>query len=709
MSNLHAKLARLREKAALAAAEKEEVTKVEDESPKAQVTESPIERMRRQLAEKKEQAKEQEKKETEKVEPELSPLEKLRAKMATPTTSITTITSPSKDGGETVSLSVGSPTSLLAKLEKEEPTSQLDKDQVTYDDLNDEQKLAVTLGTSGNSFVLIGSAGSGKTTTQRMILQELSRGTSMGKLTDEVGSKHLHANMPSVLITSFTKVATRNIKAAAPTEFKGNCINIHKAVEFAPTSVMREVINPETNAIENVERQMFVPQKNRYDPLKGITHVIIEEAGSLDTDLFLKLVDALPNDVTYIFLGDLNQIPPVYGAAILGFAIDKLPVVELKTVYRQNIGAIKELATEVLIGKPIPEKRLQEIAETSKAGAKLTLVPMTTKKKVKAEEGIRLNKGIGDYIRREVMNGNFQEGNSVILTTIRKDSHSYLNINELNRYAAQAFSELHKRTTYEVRSKSQSGGRFYFAIGDLVFFEREYYKIEEIKENPSYIASFGYDFKTPSETLTRWGIDKFEQDHLMADLLEEDELVDGAVADFLNTSIEDIEEEKNMVSHQIKLVPFKDDEDAELETAYSITLKSPGDFAKIQLGYAQTAHSAQGSEWKNVYLGFPDNVGFMLNREILYTSITRAREELTIFYEDGRRPHNFMKGTFEVGVKRQAIEGDDLLSKIKFFRQLGSDVVYRNIPRMLSRLNRTGKLDIEGFYSLNEDGSHNSL
>lgn len=601
--------------------------------------------------------------------------------------------------------------------------TQLNKDEVSIADLNERQRLAVTLGSSGKSFVLIGSAGSGKTTTQRVILQELIVSNKLGKFKENCGKHFTAGESYTGLITAFTKVATRNIKEAAPFSIKGNCINIHKVIEFEPTKVMIESTD-ESGQILFHESMRFTPARNRYNPLKEITLCIVEEAGSLDVDLFLQLADALPRDCVYIFLGDLNQLPPVYGAAILGFAINKLPVVELTEVYRQNIGAIKELASKILEGKRIPTPELLKIEASSREGAELKLVPFTNKQKVKRSEGIRLNRALGEFMQREVREGRFIPSESVVLTAVRKETQDFLTIHEINKHIAQALGEERKAEVFEIKSKSIGGGTHYYAVGDLVFYERNYYVISSIEANPKYSYNFGVDYQTESTTLNRWGLDtQFNMFSTDAEGVgaEDFESLLNAIDIGLGTSAEDAES-KNQISHFLKLRSIEGEEDegavdfdASLqELGFSsgsdikkgIRITTPSELSAMQLGYAQTIHSSQGSEWANVYLMCPDNIGFMLNREMLYTGITRARTSLTVFYEDGDRPHNFGKGTFDAAIKRQAIKGDTLKDKRKFFKALGEEkLVYQHIPKLLESLNNDGVLPIEDYYDLDDNNS----
>lgn len=97
---------------------------------------------------------------------------------------------------------------------------------------NAEQKSAITNGVVGKSFVLIGAAGTGKTTTLRGLLQEKLRAGNVPML--EKGTQYLAANTPGVVLVSFTRRAVRNIAKQMPEELKAHCLTIHKLLEFAP-------------------------------------------------------------------------------------------------------------------------------------------------------------------------------------------------------------------------------------------------------------------------------------------------------------------------------------------------------------------------------------------------------------------------------------------------------------------------------------------
>lgn len=84
----------------------------------------------------------------------------------------------------------------------------------------------------------------------------------------------------------------------------------------------------------------FEPQRNKINPLpRELTTIIIEESSMVGTELFQLLLDAIPegHQVQLIFLGDINQLSPVFGDAILGYKLIELPAIVLTQVYRQAL------------------------------------------------------------------------------------------------------------------------------------------------------------------------------------------------------------------------------------------------------------------------------------------------------------------------------------------------------------------------------------
>ena len=59
----------------------------------------------------------------------------------------------------------------------------------------------------------------------------------------------------------------------------------------------------------------------------------------------------------------------------------------------------------------------------------------------------------------------------------------------------------------------------------------------------------------------------------------------------------------------------------------------------IQLGYAITVHSSQGSQWKRVLCALDMGAYIMLNVEMLYTAITRASKHCSLIAQDTAVKH----------------------------------------------------------------------
>ena len=51
----------------------------------------------------------------------------------------------------------------------------------------------------------------------------------------------------------------------------------------------------------------------------------------------------------------------------------------------------------------------------------------------------------------------------------------------------------------------------------------------------------------------------------------------------------------------------------------------------IATAYAMTIHKSQGSEFEHVAISFDDNNSRLLSQELIYTAVTRAKKQVTIF------------------------------------------------------------------------------
>ena len=238
-------------------------------------------------------------------------------------------------------------------------------------ELSKEQQSAIDMAMTGMSFCLTGPAGTGKTTTVKSLIAELLASGKIGQLTAGDHRYLPKVGAPGIVICSFTNKAVSNIRVQQSADLHANCLTVHKLLEFQP----EEYVNGEGKASKR-----FTPNRHRLNPLpSSIQLVIVEESSMLDVPLWNQLWAALPHHPQVIFIGDIQQLQPVFGKSIYIHGMQKgLPIVELTHVYRQALKSpILSLAHRILSGKAIPAGELKSGAwNSSTEEGTLTLVYM---------------------------------------------------------------------------------------------------------------------------------------------------------------------------------------------------------------------------------------------------------------------------------------------------------------------------------------------
>jgi exodeoxyribonuclease V alpha subunit len=82
------------------------------------------------------------------------------------------------------------------------------------------------------------------------------------------------------------------------------------------------------------------------------------------------------------------------------------------------------------------------------------------------------------------------------------------------------------------------------------------------------------------------------------------------------------------------------------------------DWPQLQLAYAITSHRAQGSEWDNVVVVVSQSHYMMLQRNLLYTALTRARKRAVLIVSGGlenKQTGRIFKTALEVAVANDKI------------------------------------------------------
>lgn len=527
--------------------------------------------------------------------------------------------------------------------------------KIGSNDANAEQQAAIDAAFYRKSFCLIGAAGTGKTSTLKAVLQVLIEQHKLPMI--ERSTRWLTAGTPGVALIAYTRRAVRNIAKQMPPELRSHCLTFHKLVEYAPEQYEAEVMQ-DNGTTGWVTKMRFAPQYNRMNKLpRGLQLIIVDEASMLSIDYFMEILAALPDpeSVQFVFLGDLNQLPPVYGLPILAQKLLQLPVIELTRVYRQALESpIIALATAIRTNnfdqlhqdirdgvftvtgiddvRFLDLRRLPagKITIEKEGRGKVTL--HVWKKKLDHEDGLHYGQlQVAGMMKR----GELDSEEDVILCPWDVKFGCV----ELNKAAAQYLGEQRGAEIYEVISGFE---KHYFAVGDRLMIEKQEATIIDIQVNARYLGAAP---RKPSKELNRWGYGgTAETSNPFDENLSEEQI------DALLTASVTGEDRVKEASHTLK-VRFLDTGEEELISASGVINAS-------SFGYAMTVHKSQGSEYPRVLIMSSHVHAAMMSRELVYTAITRASRELYFIMEGT---------TLAKAAAKPRIKGETLAEKIEFF------------------------------------------
>ena len=516
--------------------------------------------------------------------------------------------------------------------------------------LNTEQQKFVSLVAQGRSCCLVGAAGTGKTTAVKQAITNLLSTESIPTIqvpTGNPSNPKLLQGLEGIVGCAFTRKAVANLKANFPDRLHPHCMTIHALLEFAP--VIYETLNEEGNLVSTMR---FEPKRNRMNPLPTeLTTIVIEESSMVGTDLFKQLMDAIPpnHPIQLVFLGDINQLSPVFGDAILGYKLLELPTIVLTQVYRQALESpIIRLAHRILSGKQI---LYPELSEQWQVKDKLTILNWKPKTSEVQAEITALA-----YLKKEYLANNYDPFNDMVICPFNK----HFGTINLSKGIANFIDEKFSIHPTEVIS---GFNKKYFAIGDLVLLQNEEYIITKINRNGMYRGKIQPNTDVIFDRFgnikgTKKGKDSTDAYDTSSIPKTADEIIDSIIA-----NAED--EVTDSASHVIYLAK-PDALEQYLSEGYTmdiipetISIDSRGQVNNLTLAYATTCHKAQGLESRRVFILTHKCHNILLNREWLYTAVTRAKETLTILCE---------RDAFIGGINKQQIKGTTLEEKAEYFK-----------------------------------------
>lgn len=558
----------------------------------------------------------------------------------------------------------------LNKLVQDEHESTAPKhklSQLVDDDFPfDESQLAAIEGMASSPYAcMTGAAGTGKTTSTKKFVDRLMDSTAIGavdmreywgKRSDDDHESYDDGDdyeqvedvIPAVAIVTFTGRASQQVKGNFPRDWHGNIMTIHRCLGFYPEPY--EDWDPERVDPETGEKGAFVT-KRRFVPTYTADFklpwdvIIIDEAGMLGLDLWHQLWAACKKGCRIYMIGDINQLPPVHGKSVFGFALARWPAFELTHVHRQQgkDNPIVDNAWRIIHGKmPVSGGRFQMIKMDGDA--------QLVSRKLRAMLPALQQKGIYDPIR-----------DSVITPINGEDGARGYALGQLplNREFALMFNSNNENPRYII-----DGGRVKqrFAVGDKVMATKNDWEagitngmtgvITSIAEHGGYSGDKDRYGTIEEVSRNMQSLDSGTFDHEIIDLDALESTFEG-VAEGNKAKKE--KRERGPASH-IVTVRFGTG-----EHAFEIPFATLAEVESLMTAYAVTCHKMQGGEAPTIIIICHDAHRAMLYREWLYTAVTRASQMCILI---------FTETALKVALNKQNIKGRSLKEKIISFNEL---------------------------------------
>ncbi len=295
--------------------------------------------------------------------------------------------------------------------------------------------------------------------------------------------------------------------------------------------------------------------------------VVIDEASMLDLLLFDNLLKALPLTAHLLLVGDVDQLPSVGAGNVLGDVISSgiAAVTRLHHVFRQGEKSrIVSNATDINEGRmPIIDNRASDFFF------------------FKIQDPEKVAENIVEIVNTKIpKRWGFNPVEDIqVIAPMKK---GMIGVNNLNNCLQQALNSA-TSTPVEVMGKA-------LRVGDKVMQTRNDYDKDVFNGDIGYIQSIDFD------------------DHTLKIKFEDGDSSRPRVQSNESSDMSDLDE---------FLTPLPDSD----HITYNFS-----DIRDLELAYCITIHKSQGSEFPVVVMPIHSQHNRMLQRNLLYTAITRAKE-----------------------------------------------------------------------------------
>lgn len=462
----------------------------------------------------------------------------------------------------------------------------------------DWQKIAAAVAVTSQVSVISGGPGTGKTTTVARILAALI------KLSDE----HKH-NVKIELAAPTGKAAARLTES------------LGAALMTLPLSdEQRKMLPTQAKTLHRLLGAQPDSQQFRYhrdNPLI-LDILIVDEASMVDLPMMGKLIEALPSQAKLIFLGDKDQLASVEAGAVLG-----------DICQFANIGYSPQRAQELmqLTGYPLDEF-------TSENGPQIRNSLCLLRKSYR----FSASSGIGQ-LASAVNEGNAKRV-AMLLGRSLVDVHSYLQESESD-YAQMLMTAAGFYQSYLLAVKANH------SPSEILYQFNQYRLLTALRDGPYGVTGLN---------------DKLEK------LLHRQGLIHRP----LNQLNKYYAGKPIMISRNDSPLGLFNgdigiilpDEEGALRAYFQYpdgTIKGiqPNRLPLHETAYVMTVHKSQGSEFTHTALVLPKVYSPVITRELVYTAITRAKKELTLYSSP-----NILRRAIETPTKRRSGLSVQLMASI---------------------------------------------
>ena len=497
---------------------------------------------------------------------------------------------------KTLNLDITAAQALLSVLfEEKNENENLEQGQTL-----DWQKIAVCIAASQTLSFITGGPGTGKTTTVTKLLA-LLQGLAAKKGTSD-NKKVLNIQLVAPTGKAAARL-TESISAAKqklPIELQANlpeqCQTIHRLLGAKPQS-------PYFKA-------------NASHPLH-LDVLVLDEASMVDLPLMAKLFAALPTHAQIILLGDQDQLASVETGSVLS------DICIASHLQDDNLN------NSLMAYSNTMQQHLSKLVSVPTASHFQTVATQTTDQSVIRDNVVRLvkshrfgeNSGIGQLAKQ------VKAGQVAQCLRLLKD---------------QQFTDINWYQPEQTSPQTVANEILKTLITKLLPIYQQY--TQAIKQGDLRQA-FKYLHQQQvlcAQKSGYWGVTQLNA--LIENELHKQGLIDNSKDFYVGRPV--------MLSkndHQLKLfngdvgIVMSDPHNAALTKVWFVTPEGdlrgllPSRLPSLETLYAMTIHKSQGSEFESVYLSLPpitaNNQGRGLNRELIYTGLTRAKKQFMLFGE----------------------------------------------------------------------------